>query len=121
MSHRRLSIAFFPQGGKSWIAGVIYLHNLIRALRLLPDDERPRTVLLSRWQNRASDHAELGPDCPEFCHYAFHRSFRLREKAGGARRSIALGRWPRSLESTPERAKADLVFPSQKSLGTRFP
>ena len=121
MGSSKLSIALFPQGGRSWIAGVIYIHNLIRALRLLPCDERPRILLLSGWENRTSDHAELGSDCPEFCYHAFQNSNSARIKLGGIRRTLALRRWPRSLESALVKAGVDLVFPIQKSPGTRFP
>ena len=121
MNNKNLTIALYPQGGRTWIAGTIYIHNLIRALALLPETERPRTLLLSGWENRADDHAELGDVCPPFVHHAYQRSTAARIKLGGIRRSFMLGRWPRSLESALEREGVDIVFPAQKSLGRGFP
>lgn len=39
-------IGLLPQGGARWIAGVVYLQNLVRACRLLPPGEQPEFHVL---------------------------------------------------------------------------
>lgn len=40
-----MKILIYVLGGDHWIAGIQYAHSLLRALALLPENERPRVVL----------------------------------------------------------------------------
>src|SRR5919108_4642799 len=60
MSDRSVhSVGVLPYGSKRWVGGLIYTHNLIRALRSLPDDERPDLRLLLTPKNSVRDHLDL--------------------------------------------------------------
>ena len=43
----KLNIALTTPGGQKWIAGVIYIRNLVGALSLLSDENKPSVYLLS--------------------------------------------------------------------------
>lgn len=41
-----MKLALQHVGGEAWIGGIYYLHNLVRALRSLPEDEQPQLLLV---------------------------------------------------------------------------
>ena len=56
-----MRIGILPQGGRHWIAGVIYVENLVRALNLLPQEERPfLCFVVGRPGNPIDDYRALG-------------------------------------------------------------
>ena len=114
-------IGLLPNGGKHWIAGLIYTHNLIRALNALPDSERPDLELLLTPKNSSKDHCELTERQPGISHYAFAGSWPLWKRAAGAGLSLASLRCPDSLQAVVKRREVNIVFPALTSLGRHFP
>ena len=57
MKSQRLHVGLI--GLDLWLGGATYVHNLIRALKRLPDDERPRITLFC--QNRTDMYEEVIP------------------------------------------------------------
>jgi hypothetical protein len=115
------SVGLLPYGGRSWVAGLLYTHNLIRALGSLPDDERPHLQLLLTPRNSLKDHRELRGGLPEVSYYAFRQSWPLWKRAGSVGLSLAGLRWPHSLEGMVARCRLEIVFPVHTSLGRTFP
>jgi glycosyltransferase involved in cell wall biosynthesis len=115
------SVGLLSYGDKRWVAGLIYTHNLIRALGGLPDDERPRLQLLLTPKNNVKDHFELSGCLPDVSYYAFTQNWPLWKRAGGIALSVAGWRWPHSLEEVVERRRPGIVFPVHTSLGKNFP
>lgn len=106
-------LAFVRAGGTEWIAGRIYLENIVRALSALPDAERPEFSILAPGPD------ELGP-------VARLQRYSYRAGACPLRRlaRIVLGLrhgQPISLEKAARRAEAAVVFGGPVDLGPRFP
>ena len=115
------AIGLLPYGDKRWVAGLIYTHNLIRALASLPANERPRLQLLLTPKNSVKEHLELRDCLPEVHYYAFTHKWPLWKQAGGIGLSLAGLRWPRSLENLVAKRGLGIVFPAHTSLGKTFP
>ncbi len=117
-----MHIGLLPQGGQEWIAGVIYIQNIVLALRLLPQAERPQVSLFPYAGSRLDLYDELGeflPDVRPFDYYSGR--WRLRKKWYSWRRALLEGRLPRSLEALVCRNRSSVVFPSLVALGRKFP
>jgi glycosyltransferase involved in cell wall biosynthesis len=122
MSDRSVhSVGVLPYGSKRWVGGLIYTHNLIRALRSLPDDERPDLRLLLTPKNSVRDHLDLKSCLPDISYYAFTRNWPLWKRAGGIGLSLTALRWPHSLEEAAASRRLGIVFPAHTSLGKSFP
>jgi glycosyltransferase involved in cell wall biosynthesis len=114
-------VGLAPQGGSHWIAGVVYLQNLVRALSMLPDQERPFTCLLLGPTQRIGAHRELGRLLPPSKGYTFRAGQSLRSKLKSTVRSIGLTHRPTSLERLTKTTRLSVLFPAQRSLGADFP
>jgi glycosyltransferase involved in cell wall biosynthesis len=124
-----MRIGILPQGGNDWIAGVIYVENLVRALNLLPDEERPLLCFVVGPDNRMDDYRGLGNLMPPLKFYGFRSKQALKSKLNSA---IKLGlrnavkgdlrtQWPKSLEQLTKLNNLSALFPVQRSLGREFP
>jgi len=105
------------QGGRDWIAGQIYLTNLIRALMLLPAGDRVGIGVVCPYTVRNEEAREFGHVKPRY--FAFHANNLPARKAYRAAQSLRHLKWPRSLEAAVRGAR--VVFPVQGSLGRTFP
>jgi glycosyltransferase involved in cell wall biosynthesis len=114
------SVAVLTQGGTEWIAGRIYIANLIGALRLLPDEERITISQIASYTSSRTDLNESGADLNAHW-FAFRVTDSIADKLRGAKRGLRHGKWPRSLESAVTRARATAAFPVLDSLGREFP
>ncbi len=123
----RKSIALSPpfallaQGGRNWIAGRIYVYNLVSALNLLPNEERIPFYLVLPHTSEPEGLTELGISNFVPRYFAFRATDSFFTKLRGAPESLIHGEWPRSLERVVTQAKATVVFPSLPSLGKEFP
>jgi glycosyltransferase involved in cell wall biosynthesis len=115
--HNSSSIGLLHQGGKGWIAGVNYIHNLIRALRLLPSEERLPVHLILPHNEDAGLHREMR-DVLQF--YAYRPDDDRRVKLKRALESLSRGRRPASFEGLLARLRTKAIFPLQYSLGPHF-
>ena len=117
-----MRIGLLSAGSRRWIAGSIYLHNIVRALHLL-DDEKPVDVeLFTRAAAGVDDIAELGNYAPRRHTFAYRGSWPFWKRGLGIALSAAEGAWPRRLEDLVQESKAEVLFPATvTSLGLRFP
>jgi glycosyltransferase involved in cell wall biosynthesis len=116
-----LRVAVLAHGGPEWIAGRVYVCNLLRAIKLLPEEERFAFCLVLPPASHAADLSEWGAGHLPVRRFAFHATDSPLNKLRGAKRSLARRKWPRSLEGVVARAKAGVVFPALASLGRGFP
>lgn len=117
----RLRVGLAPQGGSHWIAGVVYLQNLVRALSMLPDRDRPFTCILLGPKQRIGAHRELGRLLPPSKGYTFRAGQSLRSKLRSTVRYMGLTHRPTSLERLATMTRMSVLFPAQQSLGPDFP
>ncbi len=114
-------IGLLPQGGAQWIAGVIYLHNIIRALSALPEAERPTLHYFIPLGTTPANLHELDTDPPIVHYYTDRRNTSIRQKFRSIPCIIRTLQWPQSLGTVAVRTNARALFPLQGSLGQRFP
>src|SRR3954465_7653834 len=88
-------IGLIETGGKNWIGGVLYLQNAIRALNLLPEDERPELHLLADW--RSSDGLDGELRIKERHAFGYRRAMPSARRLGAIGLTLAHRRWPLSL------------------------
>ena len=119
-SNTGLSVAVLTQGGTEWIAGRIYIANLIGALNLLPEEER---ITVSQIAPPTSSHADLSDSGAVLrAHwFAFRATDPVADKLRGAKAGLRHGKWPQSLETAVKQARAAVAFPVLDSLGREFP
>lgn len=98
-------------GGRRWIAGTVYLQNLMRSLRLLPPAERWQIVLLVGPRSIARSHTDLTADCDHVVRYAFPDGAAAWKHMVGTAVSLLCGRQPTSICHAAARAGASIVFP----------
>ncbi len=115
-----MRIGIIPQGGKDWIAGVIYLQNLVRALNLLPEEERPSLYFILGPGNTVEDYQDLGRWLPPSKHYTFRTGTSLKLKIRNTLRHTGSSHWPMSFERLTQRLDLSALFPLQSSLGAEF-
>ena len=120
-SRNSVHIALLPQGGAQWIAGVIYMHNIIRALSALPEAERPTLHYFIPLGTTPANLHEHDTDPPIVHYYTYRREPSIRQKFRSIPRIIRTLHWPQSLETVAVRTNARALFPLQGSLGQRFP
>lgn len=116
-----LRLGLLASGGRQWIGGVIYTHNLIRAMSSLPHNERPILGLLAGPDFRIANYGEDKRDMPPVRSFAYHRNMRSVGRVRAVARSLRRFKWPFSLERAVVTSQADAVFSSQVSLGRNFP
>jgi glycosyltransferase involved in cell wall biosynthesis len=114
-------VAVLGQGERQWIAGSVYISNLLHALELLPDEERTAICLVLPYTAQPADLRELGAGHCVVRYFAFRDTDSQHQKLSAVKRSLRHGKWPRSLETTLARVKAKIVFPVRTSLGKEFP
>ena len=114
-------VALLAQGGPDWIAGRIYICNLVRAVNLLPNEERIPFRLVLPHTSRPVDLIDMGTSPLAARYFAFRAADSAATKLRSAARSLRHRRWPRSLEEVVVRTKAELVFPCMASPGREFP
>jgi glycosyltransferase involved in cell wall biosynthesis len=114
-------VAVLAQSERQWIAGSVYISNLLRAIALLPDEERIAICPVLPATSRSADLEELGVGHCVAHYSAFRKSDSLRRKLSSGKQSLQHGRWPRSLERVLVRSNAKAVFPVHVSLGRKFP
>ena len=121
LSSQRCRIGFLSTGGKNWIAGTIYLHNIIRALYSLPKAEWPRLFLIMQLHNRWDHARELKGLQPKVCYFT-HRSHEEHDtRLWWIKESLLSGKWPQKFEPLINRLNLRAVFPVCHSLGKNFP
>ena len=116
-----MRIGILPQGGKDWIAGVIYLENLIRAVNLLPQEERPFLYFVVGQGCQMDDYRDLGNFLPQLKYYGFRRGQSLKSVLKRTIKNVLRNEWPKSLERLTEINSLSALFPVQFSLGREFP
>jgi glycosyltransferase involved in cell wall biosynthesis len=119
-SDAALSVAVLTQGGAEWIAGRVYIDNLIGALGLLPAGERIAISQIAPYTSSRADLSESGAVLNAHW-FAFRATDSFVDKLRGAQKGLSHGKWPRSLEAAVTRAKATVAFPALGSLGREFP
>ena len=73
-------IALLAQGGRDWIAGRIYVCNLVRALKLLPDERRVPICVALPHSSRPADLIDLGIGPSTARYFAFRATDSLATK-----------------------------------------
>jgi glycosyltransferase involved in cell wall biosynthesis len=116
-----VTVGLFPQGGERWIAGAIYLQNLIRGLKLLPGEQQPDLHFIYHHGADLSVQQELGPFLPPRHSYSHRHNSTRRYKLRAVFRSLKNRHWPISFEALVLRLRISAMFPLQWSLGPQFP
>jgi len=117
-----MRIGLLSAGSRRWIAGSLYLHNIIRALHLLTDTEDVALELFARAGSGVDEAAELGDYAPRRHVFAYRNSWPFWKKAAGSALSIVERKRPRRLEDLVKESNADVLFPATvTSLGSKFP
>src|SRR3954447_14093585 len=118
-AERPKRIGLIETGGDSWIGGVLYLQNAIRALNLLPEDERPELHLLADWRSSGGLDGEV--PIKERRAFGYRRAMPFARRLGAIGLTLARRQWPLSLERVAGGLDADVVWPAAVSLGAAFP
>ena len=116
-----MRIGILPQGGRHWIAGVIYVENLVRALNLLPQEEKPILYFAVGQGYRMEEYRDLGNLLPPLKYYGFPRGQSLKSKFTSAIEYGLRNQWPKSLKRLTEINHLSALYPLQYSLGREFP
>src|SRR5262245_19329957 len=116
-----MRIGILPQGGGYWIAGVIYVENLVRALNLLPHEEKPLLYFAVGRHCRMEDYRDLGSLLPPLKYYGFPREQSLKSMFKSALDYGLRHQLPKSLKRLSEVNNLSALFPLQYSLGREFP
>lgn len=121
VSQKPCRIGLLGSGGKKWIAGTIYLHNIIRALHYLPKSEWPRLFLIMQTHG-AFDHAhEIKGLGVKVCTFTHREREEQDKQLWWLKESLLAGKWPQTLEPLVKKLNLHAVFPAFKSLGKDFP
>lgn len=113
-------IAMLQLGGREWVGGVIYLENMVRALRLLPDGEAPEIAIVA---SGAVDRRSLGGGTAGLTirHYTYRRAMGPARRTASLARGVVKDRRMMSLERLVQELAADVLLPSSTALGRNFP
>lgn len=103
-----LTVGLVPQGGSDWIAGVIYLENIVRAVLAL-GGSRLDVCIIAGPDHRLGRGSNLALDVPVYGYT--HRSHDPWLQA--ARNSVRSRRLPKSLEALASRIGLSVLFPVQ--------
>ena len=114
-------VGLLPQGGTGWIVGIIYIHNLIRALQILPERERPDLCFLLGPGSDIKNHAELGNILPTIYHFTHLKESPIRQKLRQLKKLVMGQTGSTSLRQLVKKKKIQVLFPLQESLGKDFP
>jgi glycosyltransferase involved in cell wall biosynthesis len=116
----RLNVGIIPRGGKDWIAGVIYIQNLVRAINLLSEEEKPTLYFVSSSGDDIRLYRDLGKWLPPLKRYAFRRSQSIASKITGVISQLIRFQRAVSLERLTQSLKLSALFPVGNSLGPGF-
>ncbi len=120
-SRQRRRIGLLPTGGKGWIAGAIYLKNIILALHCLPSGDRPDLFLIRHIDSSWDPAPELKGTPVKSRYYSHRRRGDRKSRSGLMKQSLLAGKWPCSYESLVLRLGLHALFPVCESLGKDFP
>lgn len=122
-NNTNLNIALLPQGGKGWIAGVIYLQNVIRAVGHLPENERPELHILLSLEGDIQELKlpELNSNIPKLHYFAYREGITFKQKLKAWLHSFKKKQFPYSMEGLASMVNTAALFPLQTSLGKDFP
>lgn len=115
-------IGILPFGGEHWIAGVTYLQNIIRALNMLPGQERPDVYFLCHDQQDVDGIRrtyELQPS--QVLVYTHRDTAGRRDKLKSWGRGVLSGRPAKSLEAVIRKSGIEVIAPAMALLGQEFP
>jgi glycosyltransferase involved in cell wall biosynthesis len=112
-------IGIIEMGGEGWIAGLLYLQTAIRALNLLPDDERPELHLLAGPRSSGGVDSEVRIEARHA--FGYRRAMPFTRRVGAIGMTLAHRRRPLSLERMVSEHHVDVVWPAQGTLGPAFP
>lgn len=107
----RNNIGIHLMGHDGWIAGTIYVQNLLRALRLLPVDERGKVFLLRGPRASEKAYQSLRNDADGALPYDFRQASTRSQKALRIGYALTRARWPVSLERQCRSNSVSSVFP----------
>jgi len=108
----RRNIGFMPLGSKNWIAGVNFLQNIIRAQKLLPDEEKSRLYMICRYDENISELVKgFDASYENIYYYAYFTSSSRRVKLKGIIGSLVRGRWPQDCNKLIAKLKIDAFAP----------
>lgn len=113
--HAELTIGLVPQGGADWIAGVVYLENIARAV-LAMNGNRPSLCFVAG-PDHPLDRQNLTLDLPIY--FYTHRVDDPWSLA--AWNSVRSGHLPTSLEKLADRIGLNVLFPLQAPPRERLP
>ncbi len=122
-NNTNINIGLLPQGGKGWIAGVIYLQNVIRAVGHLSENECPELhILLSlECDIQELQLPELNSNIPKLHYFAYREGITFKQKLKSWLHSFKKKQFPYSMERLASMVKTTALFPLQTSLGNNFP
>jgi hypothetical protein len=112
----RLTVGLVPQGGADWIAGVVYLENIVRAVVAM-DVSRPELCFISSPDQQLGRGSNLPLDVPEY--FYTHRSHQPWARA--AWNSVKSRHFPRTLETLASRIGLSVLFPIQAAPSEGLP
>ena len=112
----KLIVGLVPQGGADWIAGVVYLENIIRAM-LTVGGSRLSLCFIADPAQQFSAGSNLTLDVPT--HVYTHRSHHPWSQV--AWNSLKSRRLPESLETLARRLGLNVLFPLQTPPSQRLP
>jgi len=101
-----LTVGLIPQGGTDWIAGVVYLDNIVRAVDAL-DGSRPELCWIAGPGDRLRGRDDMKPDLP--VHSYTHRPGDSWWTA--IRNSLKSHRAPQTLDTLLARVGVSVLFP----------
>jgi glycosyltransferase involved in cell wall biosynthesis len=103
-----LTVGLVPQGGADWIAGVVYLENIVRAV-LAVDGGRVELCYITSRDHQLDRGSNAALGIPEY--FYTHRSHQPWLRV--AKNSVRSRRRPRSLETLAKRIGLSVLFPLQ--------
>jgi len=117
------SFAVLSQGGQQWIAGIVYIRNLLKALSLLANEEKPRVQLLLGPRTSGDQYSNLIDDNLEIHRYAYRRNHPFWKKCCSRVLGAARGEFPPSMERLLQdmNPKPGLLFPANFVSSQDFP
>ena len=114
-------IGLLSSDGHRWTAGVLFLHNLIYALRSLSGEERRDVHLFLGPRDCFAHHEDVPKDYVTRHAFAYSRKSSCAGRLAGSLLLVGRGRRPCSLESVAASSGVGVLYPVHQSLGPDFP
>lgn len=115
------AISLLAQGGRGWVAGLVYANNVLRALSCLPEKERPAATLFLSARQNTHVHQSVQGLAENIQFYTCPQGRPLWKRTLLHTLQLSRGRWPQSLETAASKTNASALFPVMVSLGRDFP